>query len=189
MRERTKLGTPLLAGLLFGLPMGLFAWLSTGRLLIGGAVGLVAGMLFAAAIALFVDKARRGGQDERELFGDPEPFGPDEEILREGLANHFKGLEGVGGKLYLTDRRLRFISHKLNIQRHDESYPLEEIASAEPTRTLGIIPNGLRVTSLDGRRERFVVHERRQWVEAIDGARQAVAQPTADHGAGAGGAT
>lgn len=189
MKERTKLATPLLAGLFFGLPMGLFAWLSTGRLLLGSVVGLAAGMLFAAAIAVFVEKIRRGGQDEREMFGDPEPFGPDEPVLREGLANHFKGLEGVGGKLYLTDRRLRFISHKINIQRHDESYPLDQIAGAEATRTLGIIPNGLRVTSLDGRRERFVVHHRSQWVEAIDGARQAVARPAAADGAGAGAAT
>ena len=73
----------------------------------------------------------------------------------------------MGGKLFLTDKRLRFRSHKINFQKHDESYPIETIASVEPSRSLGIIPNGLLVHLRDGRRERFVVTGRGDWVSSI----------------------
>ena len=167
MRSEPRWGQMLLAGAIFGVPMGaIFGW-AQGSWLLGAAVGTVSGMLFAAAMGLFASRAAKGGESERELFGEVPPFDEDETVLREGLANHFKGIEGVGGKLYLTGRRLRFISHKLNIQRHDESYPLSHVSSVKATRTLGIIPNGLVVCSQDGQRERFVVYQHRDWEEAI----------------------
>ena len=44
------------------------------------------------------------------------------------------------------------------------------LGTASPSSTLGIIPNGLAVTLDDGRRERFVVNRRSEWVEKILGA-------------------
>lgn len=40
----------------------------------------------------------------------------DEKIVRRNRANHIKPLEGVGGKLFLTNFRLIFKSHFFNIQ-------------------------------------------------------------------------
>jgi hypothetical protein len=90
-----------------------------------------------------------------------------EAVVFQGPANHFKGVEAVGGKLILTRARLRFRSHGLNVQVHDESYPIAAILDVAATRSLGIIPNGLLVTLDDGRREKFVVNGRGEWVAKI----------------------
>ena len=39
-----------------------------------------------------------------------------EKVVKEGAANLQKNLETVGGKLYLTNQRLVFEAHKLNVQ-------------------------------------------------------------------------
>ncbi len=85
----------------------------------------------------------------------------------EGLANHFKGIEAVGGRLRLTDRRLVFESHSLNFQNHADSWALADIAGVRPVRTLGIVPNGIAVRLVDGTDERFVVSNRTAWIRAI----------------------
>lgn len=94
-----------------------------------------------------------------------------EVILKEGPANHFKGIEAVGGKLQLTNRRLIFRSHALNVQTHEESYLLADIASVRTRNTLGIVPNGLAVIFNDGREERFVLYGRKKWMQEILGAK------------------
>ena len=96
---------------------------------------------------------------------------PGEKILKEGPANHFKGIEAVGGTLYLTDRRLIFKSHAVNVQAHEESYPLGSIVAVKPRNTLGIVPNGLAVTLADGRQEKFVIWGRQDWMNKIMQAR------------------
>lgn len=94
-----------------------------------------------------------------------------ERLLKEGMANHFKGIEAVGGKLQLTDRQLIFRSHAFNIQTHQESYPLESITVVKPRNTLGLVPNGLTVGLRDGREEHFVLFGRGEWMRAIMEAR------------------
>ena len=42
--------------------------------------------------------------------------------------------------------------------------------SVEPSRTLGIVPNGMTVTFSDGRRERFVVMNRTEWLHRLHAA-------------------
>lgn len=92
---------------------------------------------------------------------------PTETIVRQGSANHFVGVEGVGGKLYLTTTRLYHQPHAANVQTQQASYPLSEIATAEKRNTFGIIPNGLLVTLKGGRQEKFVVAGRKKWITAI----------------------
>jgi hypothetical protein len=103
----------------------------------------------------------------KKLDVDSPVFDEGEVVRKAGLANHFKGVEGVGGKLYLTDKRLRFRSHRLNVQVHDESVALSEIGAAQGTRTLGIIPNGLRITLRSGEAKRFVIEDRSAWLEEL----------------------
>jgi hypothetical protein len=90
-----------------------------------------------------------------------------EVIIKEGPANHFKGAEAVGGKLYLTNQRLFFKSHTVNVHVHEESYRLEDITSVRLRNTLGIVPNGMAVLLKDGREEKFVVYGRKDWMEKI----------------------
>ena len=57
-----------------------------------------------------------------------------ETMLRNGPANHFVGVEGVGGWLYLTSGRLYFRSHSLNIQNHECSLMLDDVTAHSPRR-------------------------------------------------------
>lgn len=154
-----------LAGLVFGACMGTTIYWWTGSGYYGFHGGFLSGFAFAVATAAFLKVSMT--TTHLELDGRAAGFDDGEKVLRFGPANHFKGLEGVGGKLFLTDKRLRFRSHKINFRAHDESFPIETIASVEPSRSLGIIPNGLLVHLRDGRRERFVVAGRGGWVSSI----------------------
>lgn len=89
-------------------------------------------------------------------------------LIRVGGANHFKGIEAVGGQLFLFDDRLEFKSHSFNIQNHTLMIMLPQIAEVSFYNTLGIIPNGLKVTKTDGTVEKFVVQKRRLWKELIE---------------------
>lgn len=157
------LRTGLAAGIAFGLLFGLVQGITHENPAGGLAAGMLGGTVFGIVIALFArSKGRALAAPAVDEDGEP--------VILQGPANHFKGIESVGGKLYLTRARLRFRSHGLNVQTHEASYPLDTIRSVEPARTLGIIPNGLAVTLEDGRRERFVVNRRGEWVEKILGA-------------------
>ncbi len=91
-----------------------------------------------------------------------------EKIIKEGAANHFQGLESVGGKLYLTNRRVVFNSHNLNIQIHQISIPFNKIKKVEKRMSLGIVPNGLLIKTIDGKEEKFVVWGRSKWRTLIE---------------------
>jgi hypothetical protein len=91
-----------------------------------------------------------------------------ESIIKEGAANHFKGAESVGGKLFLTTQRVFFESHALNIQTHEHSIPYSEIKFVGKRNTLFIVPNGMYVELLNGNKEEFVVFGRGNWMSEIE---------------------
>lgn len=158
----------VLAGLVFGIAMGVVLFVTTGSGYYGFHGGFFSGAAFGWALAKML-KVSAPRPEAPAL--DPRAADCDdgEVVLMHGPANHFKGIEAVGGRLLLTNRRLRFRSHAFNIQKHDESYPLEAIRRVEPARSLGIIPNALLVSMADGRRERFVCIRRTEWVSRISG--------------------
>ncbi len=92
---------------------------------------------------------------------------PSENILFETGANHSKGLEAVGGKLYLTNKRLVFKSHKFNIQGHELSIPLSDISKVERTKTWGLINNSLSITTTGNKIEKFVVEQPGEWINYL----------------------
>ncbi|HXG08974.1 MAG TPA: hypothetical protein VNK04_04230 [Gemmataceae bacterium] len=147
----------MLVGLVFGLLLGLVFLAQFGNAL-GIAFGLAAGLLSGVLCGAFL--AYQASRFTRE-----NPCGADEQLLHQGPANHFRKWEGVGGWLYLTDRRLLFRSHKLNLQNHEWSAPLQEIVRAETCRIAWII-NGLCIETSSGR-EKFVVEDSLGWVEQI----------------------
>lgn len=89
-----------------------------------------------------------------------------ETLLLEEPANHYLGIEAVGGKIYLTDKRLVFKSHKYNIQNHEFSMPLNDIIDVRRFRNIGI-NNGLAVVLKDDNVEKFVVDEAQEWVDRL----------------------
>ncbi|GAC1605447.1 MAG: hypothetical protein NVS3B3_03340 [Aquirhabdus sp.] len=84
-----------------------------------------------------------------------------------------KNIETVGGKLCLTDQRLVFESHKINVQGGQVELELSNVQSSRPcwTRFLGLIPlfpNSLAVFTKQGKEYRFVLFGRHAWAAAID---------------------
>ncbi|MCG3418128.1 hypothetical protein [Oceanobacillus jordanicus] len=95
-----------------------------------------------------------------------------ENIVKQGMANLFKGKEGVGGKLYLTDQQLIHKAHKANIQRGKVEINLIDIDHLElyTNKIFGIslIKNGLMVVAKDGKQYKFVVNKREDWKREIE---------------------
>src|SRR5215212_1763560 len=107
------------------------------------------------------------------------PLRPGEALVRESRANMQRGIESVGGHLYLTDQRLIFESHKLNVQRGPAEIPLGEVAGMrkEWTKFLNLIPtapNTLAVTTAGGDAYRFVCSKRDDWIAAVEQQRAAL---------------
>ncbi|MEG3192315.1 GRAM domain-containing protein [Lysobacter sp. D1-1-M9] len=97
---------------------------------------------------------------------------PDEKLVREGRANLQRGMEAVGGKLFLTDQRLFFQSHAYNVQAGPTQIALSDVRGAQLcwTKFLGLIPlfpNSLAVQTASGSEYRFVLSSREQWAAAI----------------------
>ena len=95
-----------------------------------------------------------------------------ERLIKEGPANHMRGIEAVGGKLYLTNRQLVFEPHPINIQTGITSVPLADVVDAQPawTRLLNLIPlvpNSIKVEKRSGKADSFVVSDKTAWVSCI----------------------
>lgn len=116
-----------------------------GSALIGGALG---GLVFGWLMGKFVNS-------KLLIKGTAIDLDTGENIVFETGANHFKGVEAVGGKLYLTNKRVVFKSHTFNIQAHELSIPLPDISKVEKTKTWGLINNSLSITITDNKIEKF----------------------------------
>lgn len=92
---------------------------------------------------------------------------PGEQILMEGAANK-KQFLGVnkGGKLVLTNRRLVFIAHALNLGSKYDEISFSSIAVSGNTINLLLpTPNLIKVITKDGRTNEFVVtgKQKEEW--------------------------
>lgn len=93
-----------------------------------------------------------------------------EEIIAGGPANLFRGIEAVGGKLFLTKEGLVFSSHKFNIQRGETKIPYISIKEFTPCYSSKLLKvnNGLKVHTKEGKTYKFVVNEREVWMKNIE---------------------
>ena len=148
----------LSSGIFFGFVMGVLFSFMNGPV-IGSISGIFAGILFGflyhVFIKVFVKKVKKPQIEA------------DKELVFEGRANHFKGIEGVGGWLFLTPGELLFKSHSMNIQNHQLVLPLNKIHDVKPAKTVGLFRNGLTLITEQKKPERFVVEDPDAWVEKI----------------------
>jgi hypothetical protein len=91
----------------------------------------------------------------------------DEQIQIEGPASLFRGMEGVGGKIFLTNKKLIFNSHKINIQRGRTNIEYSNIKEVNKRKTAKLINNGLKVITQSGEEYDFVVNDRDLWFEKL----------------------
>jgi hypothetical protein len=102
------------------------------------------------------------------------PFLAGETPIKDSAANLQRGIETVGGWLYLTNHRVVFESHAFNIQTGTTIVPLASITGAREcwTKFLNLIPlfpNSFAVATKEGSVFRFVTFGRQAWIDAIDG--------------------
>lgn len=90
-----------------------------------------------------------------------------ETVKMDGSASLVKGFEKIGGKLFLTDSRLIFKPHKLNIHRKQISFELDQISDVMKRKGSTTLNNGVRVTTTEGKKVDFMVHERDLWLKKL----------------------
>ncbi|WP_042221669.1 GRAM domain-containing protein [Oceanobacillus manasiensis] len=95
-----------------------------------------------------------------------------ENIIKQGMANLWKGKEAVGGKLYLTSHQLIHKPHKINIQSDQVELNLVDIDHVELYTNkifgLSLMKNGLTVVDKDRNEYKFVVNKREDWKNEIE---------------------
>jgi hypothetical protein len=90
-----------------------------------------------------------------------------ETLIKEYGANLFRGKEGVGGKIALTDKSILFKSHKVNIQRGETVVFMEDITGFEvKNRIFNLLNNEITLSTTD-KDYRFIIQEREEFVEEL----------------------
>jgi len=157
---RRLIKTIAYTGVPFGVFMGLFFTWRYGSDF-GTPGGIVSGVFFGLAIAIFVEIQRKKMASNDNVF-------EGEKVIHQGPANHFLNGEGRGGWLTLTSSHLAFRSHGSNVQNQPYDLNVNEIIEAVPVLTLRILPNGLRISTKKGDEQLFVVSKRKQWASLIN---------------------
>ena len=80
------------------------------------------------------------------------------------VANYFKGVQSLGGKLTFDNEGISFKSHKLNIGNGEIRIEYSDIEKAEKRGFL----TGLNVTTKDGTLHKFVVYHRKDIIEYLE---------------------
>jgi hypothetical protein len=138
-----------------------------GGLLEGAFAGLlfwwILGIFFTRFMGWFVKKFTQSDllREQMKIMTNP-----GESIQFEKFATHFKGIERVGGKMYLTQNRLIFKSHHFNIQNHQLSMDLEEITEASDCEIDSY--KALAITRTNNRNERFEVEQLDEWLSRLN---------------------
>jgi hypothetical protein len=95
----------------------------------------------------------------------------DADALVAARANLWRGAESVGGRLTLANGVLSFRAHAVNVQTESLDLRIADIASTRKYRSIGVIPNGLAVTTTSGTEYRFVVSHRDRFIAGIESGR------------------
>jgi hypothetical protein len=82
-------------------------------------------------------------------------------------ANMFRGKDADGGHLIFKEDGLLFESHFSKTKTNETKIPYSEIKAVKLGRTLGIIPNGIKVQMNDDTEYRFAIWNRKEIIEFI----------------------
>jgi len=96
------------------------------------------------------------------------PVAKNEEILADVAANLFRGIEGVGGRLKITNRRILFEPHFFNLQKIPAEISLDDISVVSKRNTMFLIPNGMLIQTKAGVEYKFVLWGRENIISIIE---------------------
>ncbi|GGG97058.1 hypothetical protein E2558_11090 [Staphylococcus pragensis] len=90
-------------------------------------------------------------------------------LLHENIkANYWKGKEAVGGHVLFEDNGFKFTAHALNIQKESVFVSYDNIKEVKPYRSLGIIPNGVKVIDKDDNEHKLVVYQQKNVIQFLN---------------------
>ncbi len=125
--------------------------------------GAVCGLIYGLTIVIFLKKK------VEEFVPVRESFRAQGCLFFDDVANHMMGKKGVGGWMFILNDDLYFRSHQQNIQVHEQRIPLVSIRRVTCTKSgmRGMFSSGLDVELADGRVEKYVVNDRKIWMDKI----------------------
>jgi hypothetical protein len=164
---------------LLGLSVAMLIYDFPVNLLIGSVLGTFMGIFFGLSGSIARQYRQKGlerlqeaisylnksGIAEDEIFA---RLFPDERLLKESPAKHFRRLNGVGGEIYLTNKRLVFIPNPLHYEKYELSIPLERVLRAEPYRINWVINKGVIIVLRNGDSEKFSIKQRMEWIQQLE---------------------
>jgi hypothetical protein len=92
-----------------------------------------------------------------------------EQILADVAANLFRGIEAVGGRMKITDRRIVFQPHAVNLQKNPAEILFCDVLGISKRNIYGFIPNGILICTKGGVEYKFVVWKRNKLIDLISG--------------------
>lgn len=96
------------------------------------------------------------------------PKNTDEYVIDKFTANRYRHIFSAdGGQLTITNYRLIFKAHAVNINVKQSEIATADIKAVDFFSPMGLIPNGLVITTKDGIEHKFVVYKRQQIAEII----------------------
>lgn len=93
----------------------------------------------------------------------------EEKILKKDVGTAQVGDKAGLGALYLTTERIVFIGYERTsiTTTVEEEIPLEHVEKIRAEKSLAILPNAIVVDTIRGRRLKFIVNGRDDWIAAI----------------------
>ena len=148
-------------------------WISGHNIFTALATGIAGGVLVAILNSLVLYKY---GVPRYVLDAVAVDLDTDETIKFQTAANYTSQQEPLSGKLFLTNKRLIFKSHKHDKNIQEFSIELPDITAADKFKTLKLFENGLYIHTTPGVTYKFIVDRLNQWLLQFDGSEKALQQ-------------
>ena len=119
---------------------------------------IIVGPLFATSMILFARYSFK-----KITITIPE----NETLIKEYGANLYRGKEGVGGKIALTNKSLIFKSHKVNIQTGETLIPIHDISGFKIKNRIFNLLNNELILNTTEKDYRFIIQGRDELMEEL----------------------
>lgn len=129
--------------------------------------GVFFGIFFGIGFPYINEKL--AGKFSNKIGQNIKPKLENNELIKiEGPANLFRGIIGIGGKMFLTDKKIIFKSHKFNIQKGQTDIIYKNVKLVAKRKTAKLIDNRIRIITNNNKEFDFVVNERDLWFDKIN---------------------
>ncbi len=138
-------------GLVYGVLMGLFS----GNITTGIISGILFGVFLTVFMAIFSKHLEKKSEHLRAEISKVR------KIICEGPANHKKGVNAIGGWLFLSEDAIEFYPHKMNIGGQNIPILIDDISNVETKL------NRIKIHTKTNETFTFVVTKAKLWKQSI----------------------